>query len=99
MNRTRHREHLALLLRDHLEHHAIDQRQCLPRGHPRIVTDRTPSWRVRALIMLIHRRQNIMSNELVAPDKFFLNRFGMNPGALARILRTVLERTAAYADR
>src|SRR5271163_5333361 len=32
-----------------------------------------------------------MSNELVAPDKFFLNRFGMNHGALERILGLALE--------
>src|SRR6202040_2882060 len=57
-----------------------------------------PSCRLRALIMLIHRRQNKMSNELVAPDKFFLNRFGMNHGALERILGSALERKADYAD-
>jgi TldD protein len=39
-----------------------------------------------------------MSNELVAPDKFFLNRFGMNHGALERILGSALERKADYAD-
>src|SRR6202011_2794361 len=57
-----------------------------------------PSCRLRALIMLMHRRQNKMSNELVAPDKFFLNRFGMNHGALERILGSALERKADYAD-
>src|SRR5277367_5732292 len=57
-----------------------------------------PSWRGRALIMLFHRRQKTMSNELVAPDKFFLNRFGMNQGALERILGSALERKADYAD-
>src|SRR5713101_9782953 len=41
---------------------------------------------------------NTMSNELVAPDKFFLNRFGMNHGALERILGSALERKADYAD-
>jgi TldD protein len=39
-----------------------------------------------------------MSNELVAPEKFFLNRFGMNHPALERILGTALERKADYAD-
>ena len=39
-----------------------------------------------------------MSNELVAPDKFFLNRFGMNHRALERILGSALERKADYAD-
>src|SRR6202040_1424757 len=48
--------------------------------------------------MLMHRRQNIMSNELVVPDKFFLNRFGMNHGALERILGSALELKADYAD-
>ena len=33
MNRTRHREDFALLLRDHLEHQPVDQRQCLAGGH------------------------------------------------------------------
>src|ERR1039458_7357064 len=41
---------------------------------------------------------NLMSNELVAPDKFFLNRFGINHGALERILGSALERKADYAD-
>ena len=39
-----------------------------------------------------------MANELVKPDKFFLNRFGMNEGALERILGSALERKADYAD-
>ncbi|HYL57537.1 MAG TPA: metallopeptidase TldD-related protein, partial [Candidatus Acidoferrales bacterium] len=39
-----------------------------------------------------------MSNELVAPEKFFLNRFGVNHPALERILGTALERKADYAD-
>ena len=39
-----------------------------------------------------------MSNELIAPDKFFLNRFGMNERALERILGAALERKADYAD-
>ena len=39
-----------------------------------------------------------MANELVKPDKFFLNRFGMNEGALERILGSALERRADYAD-
>src|SRR6202043_4183397 len=41
---------------------------------------------------------NTMSNELVAPDKFFLNRFGMNHGAFEQILGAALERKADYAD-
>src|SRR5271155_862869 len=57
-----------------------------------------PSWRGRALIMLISQAAKIMSNELVAPDKFFLNRFGMNHGALERVLGSALERKADYAD-
>src|SRR6266853_4080958 len=39
-----------------------------------------------------------MSNELIVPDKFFLNRFGMNHSALERILGSALERKADYAD-
>jgi len=39
-----------------------------------------------------------MANELVKPDKFFLNRFGMNESALERILGSALERRADYAD-
>src|SRR5216683_1850209 len=47
---------------------------------------------------LVSQAANKMSNELVAPDKFFLNRFGMNHGALERILGSALERKADYAD-
>jgi len=39
-----------------------------------------------------------MSNELVAPDKFFLNRFGLSERNFERILGTALERKADYAD-
>src|ERR1019366_9434877 len=39
-----------------------------------------------------------MSNDLVAPDKFFLNRFGMDHVALEQILGSALERKADYAD-
>jgi TldD protein len=39
-----------------------------------------------------------MSNELISPDKFFLDRFGMNENSLERILGTALERQADYAD-
>ncbi len=39
-----------------------------------------------------------MANELVAPEKFFLNRFGMSERAFERILGTALERKADYAD-
>ncbi|MFZ0245510.1 metalloprotease TldD [Candidatus Binatus sp.] len=39
-----------------------------------------------------------MSNELVAPDKFFLNRFGVGERNFERILGTALERKADYAD-
>jgi TldD protein len=39
-----------------------------------------------------------MANELIKPDKFFLNRFGMNEGALEGILGSALERKADYAD-
>ncbi|MDB5108172.1 MAG: hypothetical protein JWM69_1113, partial [Candidatus Binatus sp.] len=35
-----------------------------------------------------------MPNELVSPDKFFLNRFGMNHGAFERVLGAALERKA-----
>ena len=39
-----------------------------------------------------------MANELLAPDKFFLRRFGMSERAFERILDTALERKADYAD-
>src|SRR3984893_19153910 len=39
-----------------------------------------------------------MANDLVRPETFFLNRFGMNHGALERILGSALERKADYAD-
>src|ERR1700721_845845 len=39
-----------------------------------------------------------MANDLVQPEKFFLNRFGMNGGALEQILGSALERKADYAD-
>jgi TldD protein len=39
-----------------------------------------------------------MANELVQPDRFFLNRFGLNERALERTLGTALERKADYAD-
>src|SRR5579863_7336545 len=39
-----------------------------------------------------------MANDLVQPEEFFLNRFGMNQGALERILGSALERKADYAD-
>ena len=39
-----------------------------------------------------------MANELVRPEKFFLNRFGMNESGLERILGSALERKADYAD-
>jgi TldD protein len=39
-----------------------------------------------------------MANELVQPEKFFLNRFGMNESGLERILGSALERKADYAD-
>jgi TldD protein len=39
-----------------------------------------------------------MANEVAAPDKFFLNRFGMNHAALERILGAALERKADFAD-
>src|SRR6266481_8170674 len=39
-----------------------------------------------------------MANVLVNPEKFFLARFGVNEGALERILGNALERKADYAD-
>ncbi len=39
-----------------------------------------------------------MANEVQAPDKFFLTRFGMSERAFERILDTALERKADYAD-
>jgi TldD protein len=39
-----------------------------------------------------------MANELVNPEKFLLARFGVNEGALERILGNALERKADYAD-
>jgi TldD protein len=39
-----------------------------------------------------------MANELVAPEQFFLDRFGMTERAFERILDTALERKADYAD-
>jgi|HubBroStandDraft_1064217.scaffolds.fasta_scaffold22228_3 TldD protein len=39
-----------------------------------------------------------MANELAAPEKFFLTRFGMNERSFERILGTALERKADYAD-
>jgi TldD protein len=39
-----------------------------------------------------------MANELVAPEKFFLTRFGMSEQVFERILGTALERKADYAD-
>jgi TldD protein len=39
-----------------------------------------------------------MANDLVQPEKFFLNRFGMNESALEKILGSALERKADYAD-
>ncbi len=39
-----------------------------------------------------------MANELVQPDRFFLNRFGLNERAFERTLGTALERKADYAD-
>src|SRR5260370_22816195 len=38
-----------------------------------------------------------MANDLVRPEQFFLNRFGMNDSALERILGSALERKADYA--
>jgi len=54
---------------------------------------------LRPLINFHSQAANIMSNELVAPDKFFLNRFGMNHGrARANPRQARLERKADYAD-
>jgi TldD protein len=39
-----------------------------------------------------------MANQLSKPDKFFVNRFGMNNRALEHILGSALERKADYAD-
>jgi TldD protein len=39
-----------------------------------------------------------MANELIQPDSFFLNRFGLNERAFERTLGTALERKADYAD-
>jgi TldD protein len=39
-----------------------------------------------------------MAKDLVQPEKFFMNRFGMNGGALEQILGSALERKADYAD-
>ena len=39
-----------------------------------------------------------MANDLVQPEKFFLNRFGMSGGALEQILGSALECEADYAD-
>ena len=39
-----------------------------------------------------------MANELIQPDRFFLNRFGLNERAFERTLGTALERKADYAD-
>src|SRR5580698_7017465 len=39
-----------------------------------------------------------MANDLVRPEQFFLNRFGMNNHGLERILGNALERKADYAD-
>jgi TldD protein len=39
-----------------------------------------------------------MANDLVRPEQFFLNRFGMNESSLERILGSALERKADYAD-
>ncbi len=39
-----------------------------------------------------------MADELIKPEKFFLNRFGMTESALDLILGTALERKADYAD-
>jgi TldD protein len=39
-----------------------------------------------------------MANELVQPDRFFLNRFGLNERVFERTLGTALERKADYAD-
>src|SRR6202522_2547178 len=39
-----------------------------------------------------------MANDLVQPEKFFLNRFGMYGGALEQVRGSALEREADYAD-
>ncbi len=39
-----------------------------------------------------------MANELIQPDKFFLNRFGLSERAFEKVLDTALERRADYAD-
>src|SRR5215469_6872695 len=39
-----------------------------------------------------------MSNQLISPDKFFLNRFGLNENSLEQILGAALERKADHAD-
>lgn len=39
-----------------------------------------------------------MANDLAQPEKFFLNRFGVNESALELILGSALERKADYAD-
>src|SRR6266404_5419355 len=39
-----------------------------------------------------------MANELVVPDRFFLDRFGLEQRSFERVLETALERTADYAD-
>jgi TldD protein len=39
-----------------------------------------------------------MANELVQPDRFFLDRFGLNERAFERTLGIALERKADYAD-
>ncbi|HKD67441.1 MAG TPA: metalloprotease TldD [Candidatus Binataceae bacterium] len=39
-----------------------------------------------------------MANELVQPDRFFLNRFGLSETAFEQTLGTALERKADYAD-
>jgi TldD protein len=39
-----------------------------------------------------------MANELVRPDRFFLDRFGLSEGTFERTLGTALERKADYAD-
>src|SRR6202022_576912 len=43
-------------------------------------------------------RVKLMANELVRPEQFFLNRFGMNASGLERILGSALGRQADYAD-
>ena len=39
-----------------------------------------------------------MANEIAAPEKFFLSRFGMSERTFERILESALERKADYAD-